>query len=514
MDIRIGHKRAEVGVKEPVTSPARVNPLRGVQARAASNRMQPRQLRQWADVSEWVRAAINHRRRQVSQSEWSIAPIDPQSSFDTSVQAALTLLFLHPNNREKTFRELIEPVVEDILVLDRGVMEKEITVGGRPLAVHLVDGGTIRTKVAWSGEPTDPRYEWWPGGVFAANLLDTQVVLMMENPTSHRIDGFSPLEALKNTIDADLEASAFNKRMVDQTSPNGILNLGENVGTNVVDAFRVYWDAEVAGNKQMAIVGGVKNPQFLHVGQSAREMQYMQWQVYLLRKIAAVFGIAPQDLGITFDVNRANAQTQQELSEDRGLKPLLGLIEEQINAKVVADFAQAKARQAYADGDIDMQTFRLAIALTHVNPRDNPDIFVKLHGANLLNLAFKFRLRSSKSVRDQAEYNRTALAGIPWRTVNEVRADDGVDPAEGGDVIMVMTPVGAMPLSMIGGQMPPRTEDEKRYLEGLFQAAPMTLAAGAGRSLVTAGAPPEPQPEVVVVTEEVEVDSEGEPVDP
>ena len=71
------------------------------------------------------------------------------------------------------------------------------------------------------------------------------------------------MEALKSTIDADLEARDFNKRMVSQTSPNGILSVGENVSTNVVDAFRVYWDAEVAGNKQLAIVGGVKNPQFI-----------------------------------------------------------------------------------------------------------------------------------------------------------------------------------------------------------------------------------------------------------
>ncbi|KKK53376.1 hypothetical protein LCGC14_3095410, partial [marine sediment metagenome] len=288
-------------------------------------------------------------------------------------------------------------------------------------------------------------YEWWPNNVFVANLLDTQIILMMENPSSHRVDGFSPMEALKATIDADLEARDFNKRMVAQTSPVGMLNIGENAGTNVVDAFRVYWDAEVAGNKQMAIVGGVKNPQFIGMGQTARDMQYMQWQVYLLRKIAAVFGIAPQDLGVTFDINRANASVQQELSEDRGFKPLLRLIEEQFNTKVIADFTQTKAKQLYAAGDIDMQTLRLAIALTHVNPRDHTDVFVKLHSANILNLAFKFRMRSAKSTRDQADYNLRALAGIPWRTPNEIRAEDGDGPVEGGDQVVIASVADASP---------------------------------------------------------------------
>ncbi len=507
---------AEVTVKEQVTSPDRVNPFGGGHYTTRQpTKIPAAQLRQWADTSEWVRAAINHRRVQVSQSEWSVIPIDPEAKFDPALQAQIELMLLHPNNKQKSFRELIEPVIEDILVLDRGVMEKEITVGGLPNALHLVDGASIRTRPMWSGDENDPRYEWWPNNVFVSNMLDTQVVLMMANPTSHRVDGFSPLEALKATIDADLAARDFNTRMVRQTSPNGILNLGENVGANIVDSFRVYWDSEVAGKKQMGIIGGVKNPEFMNLGQSARDMQYMQWQVYLLRKIAAVFGIAPQDLGITFDVNRANATTQQELSEDRGLKPLLRLIEDQMNVKIIADFARTKAKMLYSRGEIDLQTMRMAVALTHVNPRDHSDIFVKLHAANILNLAFKFRMKSAKNSRDQAEFNKYALAGFPWRTINETRADNGSDPVEGGDIIVVMTPVGAMPLDMIGGNMVPATEDQKRYLDTLFQAAPLVLPSGAAFSSGTpvTGTPTAEKPETVVVTQEVPVDDDGEAID-
>ena len=493
MDLHIGRKRDDAAVKEQVTAPDRINPLGGgFRSQRPLSRMPAKQLRRWADNSEWCRAAINHRRRQVSQSQWSIVPIDPKADYDPQLQATIELLFLHPNARQKTFRELIEPVVEDILVLDKGVIEKEMTVGGLPMALHLVDGATIRTKSWWSGEPNDPRYAWWPDGVFVANLLDSQIILMMENPSSHRVEGWSPMEALRATIDADQEASAFNKRMVSQSSPNGILNVGENAGTAWVDQFRTYWDAEVAGNKQMAIVGGVKNPEIINLGQNAREMQYMQWQVYLLRKIAAVFGIAPQDLGITFDVNRANSSAQQDLSEDRGFKPLLRLIEEQFNTKVIADFAQTKAKQLHAAGEIDMLTLRMAIALTHVNPRDHTDVYQKLHKANILNLAFKFRMRSAKSTRDQADYARWALAGIPWRTPNEIRAEDGFEPVAGGDEVIVMTPIGAMPLDMIGGQIPPKTEEEKRYLEGLFQNAPLVLGSGRALAPITVDACPRP----------------------
>ncbi len=513
----VGPPATEIEEKAQVTSPERVSPLGGAMSAARPLKTVPTAtLRHWADTSEWCRAAINHRRVQVSQSQWGIVPIDPKADFDPVVQATIELMFLHPNNKQKSFRALIEPVVEDILVLDRGVIEKEITVGGLPNALHLVDGAEIRTRPRWSGNPEEPRYEWWPGNTFVSNMLDTQVILMMSNPTSHRVDGISPLEMLKHTIDADLEARDFNVRAVRQHSPDGILNLGENVGANVVDAFRAYWDAEVAGKKQMGIIGGVKNPEFLKLGQTARDMQYMQWQVYLLRKIAAVFGIAPQDLGITFDVNRANATTQQELSEDRGLKPLLRLVEEEMNSKVIADFARVKAKRMHARGEIDMDTLRLAVMLTHVDSREHPDVFVKLHKSNILNLTFRYRLKSAKSTRDQTDHNRFALAGFPWRTTNEVRAEDGFQPVEGGDEIMVMTPIGAMPLAMIGGNMVPATEDQKRYLDGLFATAPLTLRAGtqvAGTPPVAVPTMPEREAAPAVVTEQVTVDEDGDEVD-
>ena len=202
------------------------------------------------------------------------------------------------------------------------------------------------------------------------------------------------------------------------------------------------------------------------------------------------------------------------MSEDRGLKPLLRLIEDQINIKVIADFARTKAKQLYAKGEIDMLVMRQAVALTHVNPRDHTDVFIRLHAANVLNLSFKFRMKSAKNSRDQAEFNRTALAGFPWRTINETRADNGSDPVEGGDIVVVMTPIGTMPLEMIGGNMVPNTNDQKHYLDSLFQQSPLVLPSGV--SVVgtpITGTPTAEQPETIVVTQEVEVDDEGEAID-
>lgn len=513
MPLRIGQPREADTAKDHVTQVPRVAPMGGgvpSTRDARAGKLSAQQLRSWADHSEWVRAAINHRRAQVSQSEWSIKPIDEDVPVNLAIQTRLELLMVHPNMKQQTFRELIEPVIEDVLVLDAGVIEKDLNAKGEPEGLVLVDAPFMRIRPDWTSEETDPRYEWWPNDRYQASLMDNQIIYMMAQPSSHRVYGYSPLEALDKTIRADMDAAAYNTRNVNQTNPDGILNLGENVGPDQLDQFRAYYDSEVMGRKRMGMIAGVKNPQYIQTGHSAKDMQFMQWQVYLLRKIAAVFGIAPQDLGVTFDVNRANAQAQQEISEDRGLKPLLRLIEEQFNAKVVADFARTEARRMYNQGDIDFREYRGMIGLSFVNPNERPDLFKRLRVINNINLMFTYRLRSSKSARDQSDFNKASLGGLPWKTIDEIRDEDGLPSVEGGDEIIVATPIGPIPLSVITGENSPvgaDTSQQQSYLDMLYSNPAIKLIAPS----VQAEEVEKPEPEIIEI--EVEVDEYGDRVD-
>jgi hypothetical protein len=141
-------------------------------------------------------------------------------------------------------------------------------------------------------------------------------------------------------------------------------------------------------------------------------MQFLEWQIYLVRKIAVVFGLSPQDLGVTFDVNRSTAETQLQISEDRGLRPLMALIQEYLTAEIVWD-----------------STF----------------------GGKENNLAFRFTALNLKETTQKAEINKLALSGVPWKTVNEARLEDGREPLPGPEFenLMMVTPTGAVTLDQI-----------------------------------------------------------------
>jgi phage portal protein BeeE len=393
-------------------------------------------LRSWSEHSEWVRAAINVRKTQIASAEWDIVPASPQEpEVNLTMQDRIRDLLLEPNARADSFRSFIEPLIEDILVLDAGCVEKVRTVGGELVELWGVDGGTVKVNALWDGDPKEPRYFWYPDWQERANWTNDEMIYMMMNPSTYRVTGLSPLETLKLTIDAELSSAEYSRKQVTLAAPDGVLHLGEGARSEDVDKFKSYWDSEVAGRGALGFIGGTKAPSFIKFNDSNRDMQFQEWNLYLVRKIAAVFGISPQDLGITYDVNRATSEIQMQQTEDRGLRPLMALIQDYLTREIVWD---------------------------------------KSFGGPENGLAFRFLALNLKESKQQADINKAALAGFPWKTPNEARIDDGREPLgpEYDDLFMV-TPTGAVRLADV-----PTAREVLDAQKARREAAPVAPSGG------------------------------------
>ena len=53
-------------------------------------------------------------------------------------------------------------VVEDILTLDAGVIEKVRSLDGVTRQMWPVDGGKVKVNALWDGDPEEPRFFWYP----------------------------------------------------------------------------------------------------------------------------------------------------------------------------------------------------------------------------------------------------------------------------------------------------------------------------------------------------------------
>jgi len=374
-------------------------------------------FRNWAEHSEWIRAAISIRKSQVSSAEWDIVPFDGTTDVSEVLKNEIRQRFISPNTAVESFRSWVEPIIEDILVLDAGVIEIERTLGGAIAGLHAVDGARVKVSSVWDGNPRESRYWWNPVPETDIPFRNEDMLYIMANPRTYSVLGLSPLETLKMTIDAEVTGSQYNRRQVEQAAPDGIFDLGEGARPDQVEAFQGYWRAEVAGRSALGFLGGTKGAKFIPFRPSNRDMQYDEWLKYLVRKICAVYLISPQDIGLTMDINRATGEVQQEMSEDQGLRPLLALIQDYFTREIVWD-------QSY--------------------------------GGAANNLAFRFTRLNIKESMSKANINKLALAGMPWKPVNEARLDEGrlplgdpLDPENPYNKLMANTSLGVVTIDEV-----------------------------------------------------------------
>ena len=369
-------------------------------------------LRKWSRNNPWIRAAINLRRQQISRARWDIVTIDGESELNVETVHKIKHLLRDPNTRMDSWRSFIEPIVEDILVLDQGCIEKELTVGGRagrasdPIKnLWPKDGSRIAFDPKWDGSnlKTPRYYEYDDAGKVIADYKNDEMVVIVANKVTYSPLGLSPLEVLAETIEADLRAAKYNNNIVEQATPPGIIDLGEGVRPDQVDAFKSYWEGEIAGKSQTAITGGGKGVKWIPMAQSNRDMQFMEWQIYLARKICAVFGVQPQDIGLNFDVNKSTSEYGAAFTADNGIAPLCELIADYITREIVWLYDR--------------------------------------------NLRFVYTDVGRESAQAVADYYKAALAGLPWLRLNDALKERGQDAVgDLGNEIWMPSPLGYMPL--------------------------------------------------------------------
>ena len=371
----------------------------------------PLVYRHWAKTSEWVRGACSIRRSQVSSADWDIVPYDQRRPYSKRQQDKVRQIFRRPNPANDSYRSLIEPVTQDLLVLDAGCIEKERNLMGEIVALWPTDAATIKVNARWDGsDARAPRYFWYPDGYNQrAAWLNDDFVYMMLNPQTDTPIGLPPLETLRAAVEAEMAAHEYNRRQVENAAPDGIINLGEGFTETQVNRFREFYESEVAARGPLGFIGGTKDPSFIKFRDSNRDQQFLEWQIYLVRKIAIVFGLTPQDLGVTFDVNRSTSEVQLQVSEDRGLRPLMSGIQEYLTEEIVWDHS---------------------------------------FGGPENNLAFRFTALNLKESTAKANIYKEALAGVPWRYINEARLDEGREPIPEMEGKLIMaTPQGALDIS-------------------------------------------------------------------
>lgn len=294
-------------------------------------------LRNIARLNSIVQVSKDTLKHQLTSIDYSLMVKKGDDSEYVNEIAFLHDLFDFPNSRQ-TYRSFWSQVLEDILVIDRGVIENIYNSNGEIVETYQVDGATIRPRVDLNGQMLDPAYVQVVNGKRVAEFEENEIDLLVKNPKSE-IDswgyGCSPVERVMMSVLSGINAETFNAETFTKSSlPPYLVNVKTN-NPATIDALREQWESRSKGNLWSALfIGEEQGMSIEKLKESNQDMQYYDLILWLAKIVIAAFEISPQDVGLTMDVNKATGQSQQQLTKSQGLKTMLTLMEEWHNKKI------------------------------------------------------------------------------------------------------------------------------------------------------------------------------------
>jgi hypothetical protein len=261
-----------------------------------------------------------------------------------------------------TFTVFLRKIVEDSLTLDAATAEIVPNRGGDPSRYFAVDAGTIyQAHIDKSGnyeartgaKPKEikgyyPSHVQVVDGKIVSDYYPWEIMYGVRNARTDIYQngyGKSELEDLINIITWQLNTDQYNGKFFTQGSnPKGILKVSKGLNRNRIAELRQEWRSMVVGTKnahKIPVLEG-EGVEWIDLHKNNADMQFNEWQEYLIKIICALYKIAPEEIGIEFNkgggINSSSGQeteAKMKFSRDKGLYPLLKAIESWINKWII-----------------------------------------------------------------------------------------------------------------------------------------------------------------------------------
>lgn len=316
-------------------------------------------LRQFSIHYPIARACIDYLKTKVSKLKWSIIPEDEDDVIaeGDARTKLLTNFFKHPTGKNSKYRNLINALIEDYLVLGSMALERLRTRGGKFLnELKVVDSSTIKIYVDEYGripEPPNYAYAQVINGTKVADLTKDDLIYETRNNRSSTVYGISPIESIIIQAESALKGSLYSLSwFTDGNIPEGFGQVPEDWTPEQIKEFQSYFDTMEAGNfRNRSKIKMVPNGFKYDPIKKPDSVGFERFELWILQLTCTVFGVPPQDIGFTMDVNRSSSETQQEMGEERGLLPLASFVEDLFTDIIQIDFGFNDLRFKFTNMD-------------------------------------------------------------------------------------------------------------------------------------------------------------------
>lgn len=157
--------------------------------------------------------------------------------------------------------------------------------------------------------------------------------------------GMGKLKYIAQTLDIDNYIEEYLRMFFfNDATPGSVLETEKELSKSIYERLKNQLKTKHQGykksHKNMILEGGLK---WKEIGNKINELQIKEFQDNIRDKILAMFKVPKSVLGITEDVNRANGENSDRVFSRRAIKPLLKIIEAQLNQNLLMKFSEGQS---------------------------------------------------------------------------------------------------------------------------------------------------------------------------
>lgn len=178
---------------------------------------------------------------------------------------------------------------------------------------------------------------------------DEDMIFKLFNPQNFQDSNgycYAPLEMAVMNITHHMNTEHYNSNFFTHgQAAKGVLHLKGTVTASQLTAFRRQFYNLINGSQnawRTPIIAGLEDVQWVPMAGGSKDMEYLNYNMHLMRAICTQFQIDPVEIGLDLLVTGGKSITSQdghaskiEFSREKGLYPILMFIEDLINSCII-----------------------------------------------------------------------------------------------------------------------------------------------------------------------------------
>jgi len=379
------------------------------------------------NASAIVYACVEKRAKLIASVPWRVMIRRGDAVEQAPENHPLSLLINRPNP-DLSWYELMYNVSQSLDLAGNAFLS-EIKAGTRNLPAEVWHLPAEYIKIKPGSIALVDYFEYNNGGVKRRIEASDMIHLKLPNP-SDPIFGNPVLRSAGRATDIDRESGIWQKVSLENRGASNLhIKVPEGTTQEQVDGIKRAYLENHAGPRN-ADKPFVSNAEIVQYGRNAQEMDFVASRRQVWVEIAAVFGMSLSNLGMTENVNLANAEAMEKSLWQDTIIPQLELMKRQLTHQL----AQEYGPEVILDYDLSNVE---ALQEDYDKKLDNA---VKLFGM-----------------------------GVPFNSINQL-LELGLDDIEGGDTGYMpagLLPAGWTPDMGVTSEPADLTDDQKRLLHKL-----------------------------------------------